>query len=127
MKVGVHLMDMHEDYSNDKIQHGKCLCMVNDIMKHIDGVCLVESMSRANSIAIRLAKKHTDRSKILFSVDPLQLESYNKATQNNNIKIIPAGDREKLCESIATSFDRIAAIVIKPFIRYQNALPYYDL
>jgi FkbM family methyltransferase len=71
--------------------------------------------------AITLAKSHTKRNKVIVLVDPKKINTDKSSQEEKDILTIAADKSQRLCEAIALSKERIAAIVI----RHHQAAPYY--
>ncbi len=90
-------------------------------MPTVEQIISTDNNEIAYQRVVQAAKKHTSREKILILEDPDVFSDLIENQQNQAIEIIPADDATLLCETIANSADRIAAIIIK----YHQASTYY--
>ncbi len=119
------------DYFNDQRSHANYknhyftdVDILNDIKEQISTVEHIKNISnreRVDQIVINIAKSYTQRNKILMIVDPFLMTYQNVKNNNDTMEFIAADDAAQLCESIACSAERIAAICVK----YDKASTYY--
>lgn len=116
---------MHVDYFNitlnnfdDANQNIESECMlalnhIKTIAPVIDKVWQIENKNKARLNALQLAKEFTNRTKFIFITDNLSSKVEENFLPHENIETILAGDKAKLCETIAMSSERIAGIIVK--------------
>jgi glutamate-1-semialdehyde aminotransferase len=112
---------MRADYFKTELQEARerSLACIKNWMPDIAKIKYMPSLQEAKAHALRLARKQTKRTHILILADPLQAEVGQD--KNDDLTVIPAGNAARLCEAIAISAERLAAIVVS----YQQASPFY--
>ena len=81
--------------------------------------------NEATEWVMQMACQRTRRTKCLLCVDSTLVGEMQQDKNRDHTEVIALGDRGQLCTSLATSTERIAAIVIKPFLVYSTGFPYY--
>ncbi len=112
---------MHADYFKEKHMQAEALQAIKAIVPTVEIIWPSTTDTHALMTAIQLAKKYTQRCKILILADPLNLTPYAGIINDEYLAVIPAGNAAVLCAAIANSAERIAAVIIK----YEQASPYY--
>ena len=110
-----------ENLINTEHKHMEALQLAQKIVPNIDIVTPVDSSEMAYTLTIQLAQKHTKRNKILIIDTPLVIKNDQALEIDKNTDFILADDTAQLCEAIACSEERIAAIVVK----HVQFSPYY--
>jgi hypothetical protein len=111
---------MRVDYFKAKPneEHARSLAFIKNLVPDIATLWRMPSLQEARMNALQLARKQTGRTQILILEDPLQ---YEVSLDENDCLTIPAGKTAHLCEAIANSAKRLAAIVV----RDKHAAPFY--
>ncbi len=113
--------DQEFNYTVQEFEHAKVLAAIKNQLSNLETIKPVKTAVQAYATALALAKQYTGRSKQLVIVDPAVMSENEEYIVTDNTMLLPSGDSALLCEAIALSTERIAAIVIK----HHRILAYY--
>ena len=114
---------MLEDYfnpiSSESNENLEPLEMIKHFLPNVERLKNNNSSGEARLYALRVACMYADRTKIIVLSDPYNLDKDKNEYENH--ELLPANNAGILCEKIAISEERIAAIVVN----YNNASNFY--
>lgn len=102
------------------IEINQLLDTINQMVPTVEQLKCISHLKNNHHLAINLARSFTKRNKIIVITNS-QLFNQKSADNDDNVEFIVADDSSQLCLTIASSAERIAAIVVK----YHQASPYY--
>jgi len=106
---------MHAAYS--KLTQAQVLALLNQRAPDMVKVWSMPSLTEARAKLLQLARTTTGRQQALILTDPAQPQS----APNDDLAFISAGHAGQLCQAIANSPERLAALVVK----YDQASAFY--
>lgn len=111
---------MHADYfkAAPDNEYWKALQLIKVLVPNITTLWRMETYQAARMTALQLARNHTKRTKILRLAE---ISSEANMSQAEDSDVIPAGNAAQICVAIATSAERLAALVVE----YDQAAPFY--
>jgi hypothetical protein len=84
--------------------------MIRDILPNIEKIMRINSYPAACALIEEIIYQNANRTKILVLSDPTQL--HKNPNHYQNYDLLPAGNMEILCNTMATAEERIAALVV---------------
>ncbi len=106
---------------NNEDFYPKVLAIIKKLVPTAEQIIPASNQENAYQMVLQLAKKHTSRNKILILENPIIFDGTISDSRDKDIEIIPADNAALLCETIAISAERIAAIIVK----HDKASNYY--
>ncbi|MFN7097146.1 MAG: hypothetical protein ACK4PR_06270, partial [Gammaproteobacteria bacterium] len=106
------------DYFNHSQDLQIALQCIKTLLPGIQWVEAMPNQKQARQQALSRAQQYTARSKLLLLASST---IQKKISPYQNIEIVPTGNTDFLCQAIATSIDRIAAIIVS----HDKITPYY--
>jgi glutamate-1-semialdehyde aminotransferase len=86
---------------------------LNTVFPNLNVLRQMDSRVQAYEAAVDIAKKNTGRDKLLLLVGPNNLLQEISTNEKSHQEIIATGSAAQLCETIANSAERLAAIIVK--------------